>query len=598
LKSEVLNTQRHQSSWGSGHNLRNVKVNFISAGGYNPSEEFVKVAEPESSLADMTLEDAPDDRSQQPDERLPITIINQYIATRDDTSVPDNPSPLPTAVASETLREAHDTFVIDTNGSRPIPTGLPPPQIRSLSPTPPDSSDEDVVLFAGRDSTGRGIRRATPPPRKKRVDLDVAKIRIVEDKIQHQKDFPVETNIRPLTPGSVVTHTPAEMVREGEQGLQHLAFGTDIEAANKERGPSMKRVRRSRNAHRNQISDRAEQAIIDDYIANMDDEEMDQITSFNKRDLGGHDSDAWQETDTSSLGHSAKTTETVWNRTDLRDFDDLSTSGEVLGTLQAILSKRTRKSGMQYLVVWCGQGTDEARWVPHSNLTEPAALLLVEKFEAEEKLMAEVWDAEDDDNSDSDGDSDDELDLIQRKIDHMTDEKIARLLAKQEELGMGSHELVLFDDSADGEDEVLDIAVRHSSRPTRSTSGRSKRPRGDYPAASLLDNSYDGFDVMDFERPSLKKKPKGRKGKVVFDISDSELEASMQMAWNNDRVKKRERKEKREELRAQGLLGKKHGKPDLKAKYKEGMGIHGVKDEIKDFLMGGNTTWVTLWLSL
>jgi hypothetical protein len=96
---------------------------------------------------------------------------------------------------------------------------------------------------------------------------------------------------------------------------------------------------------------------------------------------------------------------------------------------------------------------------------------------------------------------------------------------------------------------------------------------------------------MDFERPSLKKKPKGRKGKLILDdVSDSELEESMQAAWDNDRIKKKERKQEREELRAAGLLGNKNGKADLKQKYKEGMGIQAVKDEIKRFLIGSDST--------
>ena len=116
------------------------------------------------------------------------------------------------------------------------------------------------------------------------------------------------------------------------------------------------------------------------------------------------------------------------------------------------------------------------------------------------------------------------------------------------------------------------------------------RAKGDFPAATALADAYDGFDVMDFERPSLKKKPRGRKGRLAFDLSDSELEDSMAVAWDKDRSKKKEKKEEREALRAQGLLGKKDAKPDLKAKYREGMGIHAVKDEIKTFLMGDNTT--------
>ena len=100
----------------------------------------------------------------------------------------------------------------------------------------------------------------------------------------------------------------------------------------------------------------------------------------------------------------------------------------------------------------------------------------------------------------------------------------------------------------------------------------------------------DGFDVMDFERPSLKTKPKGRRGNLAFDLSDSGLEASMQSAWETDRLRKKEKKEEREELRVQGLVGSKNGKSVLKDKYKEGMGFHQVKDEIKNFLMGPNTT--------
>jgi hypothetical protein len=61
---------------------------------------------------------------------------------------------------------------------------------------------------------------------------------------------------------------------------------------------------------------------------------------------------------------------------------------------------------------------------------------------------------------------------------------------------------------------------------------------------------------------------RGRVDKLVLDISDSELEAELQMVFENDRVKKKERKQEREELRAQGLLGKTNGKPDLKQSYK------------------------------
>lgn len=178
----------------------------------------------------------------------------------------------------------------------------------------------------------------------------------------------------------------------------------------------------------------------------------------------------------------------------------------------------------------------------------------------------------------------------------MNDEQIARLISKQEELGMGGDEILLFDDEVDDEDEDMEASTIDLSNFILSgRRGRKERQRrqGEFPSATPLADAYDGFDVMDFDRPSLKKKPKGRKGKLILDdISDSELEASMQSAWVNDRVKKKERKQEREALRARGLLTGKNGKPDMKARYKEGMGIEDVKEEIKEFLKGDNTTSV------
>lgn len=126
-------------------------------------------------------------------------------------------------------------------------------------------------------------------------------------------------------------------------------------------------------------------------------------------------------------------------------------------------------------------------------------------------------------------------------------------------------------------------------RPGKAQNG-SSRSKKEFPSASALADAYDGFDVMDFERPSLKKKPKGRRGKLPFDVDDPELEASMAAAYENDRIKKKERKQEREVLRAQGLLGAKNGKPDLSAKYSEGMSFDAIKEEIREFLMSSHTT--------
>ncbi len=184
----------------------------------------------------------------------------------------------------------------------------------------------------------------------------------------------------------------------------------------------------------------------------------------------------------------------------------------------------------------------------------------------------------------------------------MSDERIARLLAKQEELGMGSEHLVLFDDDDDADEEVEGLTSLQERNPytlmfspKRGSDRGSKRPRGEFPSATRMADAYDGFDIMDFERPSLKKKPKGRKGMPVFDLSDSDLAESMQQAWDIDRSKKKERKQEREELRAQGLLGSKNGQVNMKQKYKEGMGIQEAKEEIKIFIIGNKQRLVYIF---
>lgn len=371
---------------------------------------------------------------------------------------------------------------------------------------------------------------------------------------------------------------------------------------------------KSRSKHRRQgrtIDQEEEDALIADYIANTEGGEdvaaWGTSNQFHQRPLrfSGHDS-AFEDTEspTDRPARSKFTTGDNWDRSYICDFDDLSTSDGVMGDLEAVLSKRDRSSGVQYLVVWSGQSVDEARWVPTTTLTTADAVLLIAEFEEEEKLAAEYQANDDDDSSesedmDTDGemDEEDDDDLWEKRADHLTDEQIARLLAKQEELGMGSNELLLMDDAADtDEDDDLPRSSTHynsfelPSRKSGTKARGAKRPRGDFPAAAALADAYDGFDVMDFERPSLKKKPKGRKGKLPFDVSDSDMEAAMQATYENDRARKKERKQQRELLRSEGLLGTKSGKPNLKDKYREGMGINAVKDEIKAFLISRNTT--------
>jgi hypothetical protein len=493
-----------------------------------------------------------------------------------------------------------EAFIIDTEGTQTIKTGLPAPCIRSPSPSPSNSSEE-VILFGGRDSSGKGILR--PPSSRSRFTETSDLRRIIDDDVPADIEMPTSAPHTALIVGEEASFSSGNNAfKKSSSEFSLLINRTLYEGIDKSFGPRQSTSRKRRDRSRWYQARQNDDALMADYIANIKEQGLDPMSSHNRRELGGNDSDPWQDTGESSTEIQQIALDHGWSRSDLADFDNLSTSDEVMGFVQTILSKRIRQSGKQYLVVWEGCTVDEARWVPETSLTDGHVLGLIAKFEAEQTLLAEAEDFDSDsDESDSEDDGnmniglqsdaseDDNADLLQRKIDSMTDEKIARLLAKQEELGMDSTEIMLFDGLDDGNMDDFIISNRPSRRLQRGYHG-SKRSNGEFPSATLLADAYDGFDVMDFERPSLKKKPKGRKGRLAFDLSDAELEASMQSSWDNDRLKKKERKQEREELRGLGLLGNAHNKPDLKLKYKEGMGIDAIREEIKLFLEGDNTT--------
>ncbi|KAJ5555470.1 hypothetical protein N7535_007908 [Penicillium sp. DV-2018c] len=120
--------------------------------------------------------------------------------------------------------------------------------------------------------------------------------------------------------------------------------------------------------------------------------------------------------------------------------------------------------------------------------------------------------------------------------------------------------------------------------------GVSRRGKPSFPSASafadaLESDPYFGFDIMDFDRPSLRKKAKGKKSLPDLVLSDSEFELKLQEAWQNDRTKKKMRKKEREELRAQGLLGRKAGNPNLTVKYPKEMNMEQFMTEVRSFLL-------------
>lgn len=117
-------------------------------------------------------------------------------------------------------------------------------------------------------------------------------------------------------------------------------------------------------------------------------------------------------------------------------------------------------------------------------------------------------------------------------------------------------------------------------------------------ADALESDPYFGFDIMDFDRSSLRKKAKGKQSIPDVVLSDSEFEVELQEAWQNDRTKKKLRKMERAELRAQGLLGRKAGNPDLKVKYPKEMNMEEFMTEIRSFLLSAKNRFVLYLLIL
>ncbi|KAJ5114585.1 hypothetical protein NUU61_000344 [Penicillium alfredii] len=144
------------------------------------------------------------------------------------------------------------------------------------------------------------------------------------------------------------------------------------------------------------------------------------------------------------------------------------------------------------------------------------------------------------------------------------------------------------DDGGDFGD--IDLLDDMTETHTRITTKRARATRNTFASATafadaLESDPYYGFDVMDFDRPSLLKKAKGKQPAFDLILADSEFETQLQEAWQNDRKKKKAKKKEREELRSQGILANKTGGQDLKVKYSNGMNMEQLISETRHFLL-------------
>ena len=486
------------------------------------------------------------------------------------------PEELHSATKSDNL------FFVDSHGSRRLAhAAQPKPTMeRSQSPTWSNSSDE-VITFAGRKSFNR-----------KKESLDAFGRSFASRPNPHIFSDPIEsTSIggksgrnHSVTLGERSTGpSEDEPIRSFKRMEQFTSTTAESKLASTK---AMQKTKRPSAGMKSRL--------LDDYIANMAHEDMEgaaRNAALFAQQLDTMETSGWDdeqdESEEKRQAESITSFSDAWDAADLQDFDELSTSDDIPAEIQQVLSKRCRTSGIQYLVVYEGCSVGEARWIQWDSLDSAQLQEKIEVFEeAQSKTKRHRFAENGSTKSDEEGqtaedvekeldDHLDEQDLLDHNIEQMSHEHITRLLSKQEHLGVNSNELVLFDMSPSPSKE----RVTEKSRKDSAT---------DLPPASFLagvreQDSYNGFDVMDTERPRLKKRSKGRRRTIPIDVSDSELEQSLEVAWANDRMKKKKRKKERDELRAQGLLGKK-GKVDLKVKYSRGMEMAQVLKEVKGFL--------------
>ncbi|KAK5097208.1 squalene synthetase-like protein [Lithohypha guttulata] len=589
MSEEARNTDRRTAAWGTT-SLRTQGISFVSAGPLKREEDaWNTVSEDDSPLKQSDVETTVVRHTQAvPEESSPTTREKEALHEPAADSNTHDAQPVTThqvdAVPFPTTLAAQSS---DSNNAAPAPA----PTVVEPPVSPSSESDEEI-LFAGRSAPSRlPSRKPTPAPpavvqASKQVEASPGAVSTTKQE-QQMPDPAIYQNSIPPSPAS--DHDDA----------QDLNGEPPISARTRSKRETDKTFHPS-------LFSRNEDALMQDYIENMalDDSEEDdeeQVPgsvpirkSFKKTQtfrMFNGDGLENAKVQTRNRGSTVPIRDVPehafdWNSDDLADFDDLSTTDEEVDDVGQVIRHRTRVSGAQYLIIADGADASDAKWMLHGRLTSESAIKEIQIYEEIRQMNIEEDDIDDDDDDSEEEDEEDEealqdlIDNIESEDDEnariinytarMTDEQIARALAKQEELGLGSDELMLFDGEAPEEEEMDDVfganndfisfnLGKHTSN--RGRSKRNKKQRDSFPSAeafadALDQDPYGAFDVMDFERPSLRPTKKGRKSDFPWDLGDldEELRDQLVNTWTKDREKKAERKRQREEARLTATL--------------------------------------------
>lgn len=623
LNQEARNT--HRSNWNESNRLRNNAVQFVSGGNLG--------------------QDDPDRDREEPD--IVTKHINPVLEDTENAPSTDN---VPSVRAEEHNLQPQSKHEDDTLDSPSIGVHMPiTKQVEEmdLSFTNPNPSltlrrsnsassisSSEVILFGGRGNPQRKRKQSSTPPTPQPSTPGFFnpnhELKTCSSKPPPASGLP--SRLKPEATDSIPNQTiestsrypvrsPGVVASEDwTKKLNGSSSGLDQPGSNDRPG-------RGRRTYLGSYDDDGEEEeILRDYIANVMKQELEDEASSDgndhHRDQREYGPDDINVPVVASTDHAKVITGLGedWSSDDLRDFDELDTSDDELTDIGGIFSRRERASGLQYLVTPKGQSADFAKWILQEKLVFVKAREMIVAFEEAHPEAADVSDedededeGEDDEDQWNDSVSDDseeqalnalvrdhesehnENERILNHTSQMTDAEIARILNKQAELGIDTDNIVLFDGAFEQSKDFIPFSTKtHISSRTRSK--QKRRSQGRFPSAEafadVLDQDpYNGFDVMDFERPSLKPKKKGRKSAngLPFELDDDELAGQLAQSWANDRSKKAMKKAEREELRQAGLLGPKAGKGrvDLQTKYRNfnGMDMEQVKAEVRLFLL-------------
>lgn len=575
MGDEAKNTDRRANGWGSTP-LRTQAISFVSAGPLKREEDAWNTVSEDDSPMKQSDAEATRDASPMPAKQL------------DSTSEPVNDPTLSTVPATD------EAIPVD-----PAKTADPPPALHSQIVEPSsvptfdapasnsESESEEEILFAGRSSSRQPSGRTVPifAESDKEPVPPSTSARIAGDSL-----LPQASNTKPMTDDSIARPAPSEATPVGKPPKKSPQFHASL-------------------------FQRSQDAMMQDYIENMalDDSEEGDDAEPGSTPVAGRKK--FKKTQTFRMFNgdgleNAKVQTTPrgtpssriplhipdqafdWDSDDLADFDDISTTDEEVDDIGQVIRHRERPNGAQYLVIATGGDASDAKWMLRSRLVSESAVKEISIYEEIRAMDIEEDDYDEDDDEDEDeetnedaeeaiqdlvGDIESEDDENARIMDYttrMTDEQIARALAKQEELGLGGDELMLFDGEAPdhdiedvfgaGDDFIPFNLGKHTSN--RGRSKRNRKQRDSFPSAeafadALDQDPYGAFDIMDFDRPSLKPKKKGRKSDFPWDIGDldEELRDQLVNTWTKDREKKAERKRQKEEARLQASLDAEDG---------------------------------------